>query len=58
MNDSNYVPGDITTRLYSQGNIRRRRFVIFLLISANDNKSHGSHIIVDLAIKDIRFYAW
>jgi len=57
MNDSNYVPGDITTRLYSQGNIRRRRFVIFLLISANDNKSHGSHIIVDLAIKNIRFFA-
>ena len=58
MNDSNYVPGDITTRLYSQKNIRRRRLIIFLLISANDNKSHGSHIIIDLAIKDIRFYAW
>ena len=58
MNDSNYVPGDITTRLYSPGNIIRRRLIIFLLISANDNKSHGSHIIVDLAIKDIRFYAW
>lgn len=48
MNDSNYVPGDITTR----------RLIIFLLISANDNKSHGSHIIVDLAIKNIRFFAW
>ena len=58
MNDSNYVPGDITTRLYSPENITTNRFVIFLLISANDNKSHGSHIIVDLAIKNIRFYAW
>ena len=58
MNDLNYVPGDITTRLYSQRNITTCRLIIFLLISANDNKSHGSHIIVDLAIKDIRFFAW
>lgn len=48
MNDSIHLPGNITTN----------RFVIFLLISTNDNKTHGLHIIVDLAIKDIRFYAW